>query len=111
MIRRHPDIKWNRIPEDVPRLAALQKEILENVAPLLKPGGLLVYSVCTTEPEEGTGVIEKFVASGHGWRLEPAGSVLSWLPASLFNTQGMLRILPGATTADGFVAALLRKIS
>ncbi len=111
VIRRHPDIKWNRMPEDVPRLAELQKEILEDVAPLLKPGGLLVYSVCTTEPEEGVGVVDEFVASRHGWQIEPAGSVLSWLPASLFNTRGMLRIVPGAATADGFFAALLRKIS
>ncbi len=52
-IRKHPDIPWQKQPEDLARLTDLQTRLLENAANLLKPGGLLVYSTCSLEPEEG----------------------------------------------------------
>ncbi len=63
VIRRHPDIKWNRQPEDISFLASIQLKLLAKYAPMLKPGGLLVYSTCTLEPEETSGVAEKFLES------------------------------------------------
>ena len=53
VIRRHPEQKWSADPQAIGRMAALQKKLLEAVVPALRPGGLLVYSVCTTTDEEG----------------------------------------------------------
>jgi 16S rRNA (cytosine967-C5)-methyltransferase len=53
VLRRHPDAKWRLKPDDVPRLAALQRQLLDAVVPRLAPGGALVYSVCTFTRGEG----------------------------------------------------------
>ncbi|HEY0255221.1 MAG TPA: 16S rRNA (cytosine(967)-C(5))-methyltransferase RsmB [Kofleriaceae bacterium] len=53
VLRRHPDAKWRLVADDVPRLAAVQRELLDAVAPRLAPGGALIYSVCTFTRAEG----------------------------------------------------------
>ncbi|HEX3478740.1 MAG TPA: 16S rRNA (cytosine(967)-C(5))-methyltransferase RsmB [Kofleriaceae bacterium] len=53
VLRRHPDAKWRLVPADVPRLAELQRRLLDAVVPRLAPGGALVYSVCTFTRAEG----------------------------------------------------------
>jgi 16S rRNA (cytosine967-C5)-methyltransferase len=53
VLRRHPDAKWRRSPADVPRLAELQRRLLDAVVARLAPGGALVYSVCTFTVAEG----------------------------------------------------------
>ncbi len=60
VLRRHPDAKWRLAPADVPRLAAVQAELLDAVAPRLAPGGALVYSVCTFTRAEGPDQIRAF---------------------------------------------------
>ncbi len=64
VIRRHPDIKWLRRDRDITELAALQKEILAAVWPLLKPGGTLLYATCSILPEENREQIGEFL-TGH----------------------------------------------
>jgi 16S rRNA (cytosine967-C5)-methyltransferase len=59
-LQRHPEIKWRMSAEKISELAALQKQLLVNAACALRPGGLLTYSVCSTEPEEGEEVIAWF---------------------------------------------------
>lgn len=61
-VRRDPDIKWRRTPEDLPRFAAAQRELLERTADLVKPGGRLIYSTCSSEPEENEEVAAAFLA-------------------------------------------------
>ena len=61
VIRRHPEIKWRRTPQDIEENVARQFELLNNVATHVKPGGYLVYSVCSSLPEEGTLQVEKFL--------------------------------------------------
>jgi 16S rRNA (cytosine967-C5)-methyltransferase len=61
VIRRKPDIRWHRSSDDIAELAALQLRILSQAANLVQPGGTLVYSVCSTEPEETTEVITAFL--------------------------------------------------
>jgi 16S rRNA (cytosine967-C5)-methyltransferase len=71
-IRRRPDIKWARGEEDVrTRLPALQKEILSSAAKALKPGGMLVYATCTTEPEENEDVVGGFLSERPDFRPDP----------------------------------------
>ncbi len=60
-LRRHPEIRWRRQPADLARNAKRQSAILERCAQQLRPGGVLVYAVCSAEPEEGEQVVERFV--------------------------------------------------
>jgi len=60
VLRRSPELRWRRQPEEIEQLAGLQLTLLQQVAPLLRPGGVLLYSLCTTTPEETEGVIQKF---------------------------------------------------
>jgi 16S rRNA (cytosine967-C5)-methyltransferase len=73
-VRRHPEIKWRRMPTDPAAMALRQLPILSAAAAHLKPGGRLVYAVCSPEPEEG----EEVVAQLRGWRVVERWS--SWPP-------------------------------
>ena len=63
-LRRHPDIAWNKTPEDVAKLTAVQDRLLAAAMALVKPGGLLVYATCSLQPREGVERIEALLASG-----------------------------------------------
>ena len=68
VIRRHPDIKLTRQPDDIAALAALQGELLDALWPTLEVGGILLYATCSTLPTENTEVIEAFLARTSGAR-------------------------------------------
>lgn len=57
-LARHPEIRWNRQPEDIPERVALQTALLRRCLARVRPGGRLVYAVCSQEPEEGAGVVQ-----------------------------------------------------
>ena len=103
IVRRHPDIRWLRRPQDIAALAHLQAELLEALWPLLAPGGRLLYATCSLFKAEGQQQIDAFLQrQGEGGaRLDPAspGHLLS-LPDNAS---------PGAATADGFFYALIHK--
>jgi 16S rRNA (cytosine967-C5)-methyltransferase len=61
VLRRHPDIKWRKTAADLAALSQLQLDILHNVHQCLTPDGVLVYSVCTNEPEETHDVVARFL--------------------------------------------------
>lgn len=65
LLRRHPDIRWRRRPEDIPAAALRQRRILAHAARCVRPGGALVYAVCSPEPEEGPEVVATL-----GWTVE-----------------------------------------
>jgi 16S rRNA (cytosine967-C5)-methyltransferase len=97
VIRRHPDIKVLRRPQDVEGAAALQAALLEALWPLLKPGGLLVYATCTLLRQENDDQIAAFLAAHAG---PGPGPVLAASP---------LQTVPGEARGDGFYYACLRK--
>jgi 16S rRNA (cytosine967-C5)-methyltransferase len=100
-LRRHPELKWRRRPDDVPRLAQLQREILDGVAPLVRAGGILVYAVCTITREETTAIIAAFTQSHPRFAVErPA--------IACVGEDGFLRTAPHTHEIDGFFAARLR---
>lgn len=108
VLRRRPDIKWRAGPEDIPSLAALQWAMLDGAADALRPGGILVYSVCTTEEEEGPSVIAEFLRMHTDF--VPDGELP--LPASLADAQvgpGQVLLLPHRHGTDGFYIARLRR--
>jgi 16S rRNA (cytosine967-C5)-methyltransferase len=69
VMRRRVDVRWRLRPEDFARMARRQLAILRGVVPLLRPGGLLVYSTCSLEPEENGTVVTNFLASGSHFHL------------------------------------------
>jgi 16S rRNA (cytosine967-C5)-methyltransferase len=68
--RRHPEIRWRRREADLARSATLQLQILRTAAQHVAPGGVLVYAVCSPEPEEGEGVVTGFLTTAPGFVLE-----------------------------------------
>jgi 16S rRNA (cytosine967-C5)-methyltransferase len=69
-IRRHPDIRWRRQPADLPRAAGRQLSILHNASTHVRPEGMLIYAVCSPEPEEGREVVNQFLADHPDFRLD-----------------------------------------
>jgi len=103
--RRHPDARWRLRMSDLAVTAISQRDILRSAAALVRPGGLLIYSTCSLEPEENEAQVEAFLAANPRWLLEPppAGAV----PPDTLD-RGCLRVLPHAHGADGAFAARLR---
>ncbi|UCD66348.1 MAG: 16S rRNA (cytosine(967)-C(5))-methyltransferase RsmB [Deltaproteobacteria bacterium] len=110
VIRRHPDIRWNRKPEDLSRYQEMQVELLKIAAELIATQGILVYATCSMEPEENDEVIEQFLASHKQFALSDCRDMLPEPAACLVDSQGFFRTLPGRDDLDGFFAARLIKI-
>lgn len=103
IIRRHPDIKVLRTPEEIAKLAELQGRLLDNLWGLLKPGGKLVYATCSIMPRENTKVIEAFTQRQPEARHEVLD--VEWGIAQPFGRQ----LLPTSGGHDGFYYAILRR--
>lgn len=104
VLARRPDLRWRKGPADLPRLAAMQLELLGAASRLVEPGGLLVYSVCSFEPEETLAVAQQFGAEHPGFEPADAG-----LPAALRTAPGILYFLPQAHGMDGGFVARWRR--
>lgn len=113
-IRRHPDVQRLKTDEDVQRLAGLQHRLLGRAVAMVRPGGLLVYCVCSLQPEEGEAQIERLLRERSDVERVPvAASEVGGL-AELVTEQGDVRTTPGDLAGqgsmDGFFAARLRRI-
>lgn len=111
-LRRHPDVAYLKSPADVEKLSALQARLLDHATMILKPGGLLVYSVCSLQPEEGEAQVAAFLRRHTNFaRLAVTPADIGGA-AELINADGDLRCLPCHMDGmDGFFAARLRKLS
>lgn len=108
VIRRHPDIKWNRTRASLSELASQQRSLLNGLAPLIRPGGTMVYATCTLEPEETREVVEDFLSSHPCWGLISAEKVLPGAAKGLVSKEGFLLTVPESQGPDGFFGAILR---
>jgi len=81
VLRRRVDLRWRLRPEEIERLRAAQIELLKQAAPLVKPGGVLVYSTCSLEPEENLEVVKQFLADHAGFTLERERELLPFTEA------------------------------
>ncbi len=106
-LRKKPDIKWKREPKDIPFLARQQLQLLESGAGLLKPGGVLVYSTCTTEPEENGMVVQAFLARHPEFVIDDASRFVN---RSVVAPEGWIETLPHRHHLDGsFAVRLIRR--
>ncbi|MDR3490569.1 MAG: 16S rRNA (cytosine(967)-C(5))-methyltransferase RsmB [Gammaproteobacteria bacterium] len=103
VIRRHPDIKLLRSPDDIAHLCQEQLKLLKSLWPLLKPGGLLVYATCSVFPRENTGVLTQFIQE-HEDAVEEKIDADWGVPCEVGR-----QVLPGMHGMDGFYYGRLRK--
>ncbi|MBK5274537.1 MAG: 16S rRNA (cytosine(967)-C(5))-methyltransferase RsmB [Desulfuromonadales bacterium] len=108
VIRRNPEAKWRVTPEDITRLAATQKIMLNNTMRMLKPGGKLLYSTCSTSSEENEGVVADFISRRPDCVLENLNEIFPDYQ-ELFTEEGMFRAWPHRHNMDGFFAARILK--
>jgi 16S rRNA (cytosine967-C5)-methyltransferase len=108
-LRSHPETKWNRDQSDIKRLAQLQKNIVNQVAHYLNPGGILVYSTCTLTNDENENVVEEFLEHHKELVLDDAASYLPETARSLVRGNYFMT-LPHRDNTDGFFAARMRKV-
>lgn len=111
--RRNPDVMWAARPGDIPALAQVQARLLDSATARVRPGGQLVYCVCSLEPEEGEAQVQGFLARTPAFSLDPVQPGEGGSPVQSRLENGTLRILPhhreGGT--DGFFIARFRRTS
>ncbi len=101
---RHPDIRWRLRPRDILRHAKRQHELLTRLAPLVRPGGRLVYATCSIEDEENEAVVGRFLAESGGFEQEP---LPDW--ARPFAAGPFVKTRPEMHGGDAFFAAVMRR--
>ncbi|WP_438351471.1 16S rRNA (cytosine(967)-C(5))-methyltransferase RsmB [Paenibacillus sp. FA6] len=112
VIRRKPDLKWTKTQADIEEIASLQYELLETISPLVRVGGILVYSTCTIEPQENEEMVRRFLDN------HPQFETATDHPSSWTELQKVakpcaegIQILPQDFKSDGFFIARIKRIS
>jgi 16S rRNA (cytosine967-C5)-methyltransferase len=109
VLRRNPEARWRLGPGDLDELARTQRAILERYAPLVAPGGRLVYATCTVVTVENDAVVDAFLAAHPEFESVPAREILGGERARAVGDGVRLRLLPHLHDTDGFFAAVLRR--
>ena len=108
-LRRDPDIRWRRREEDLPSLAAAQREMLRHAADCVAVGGRVIYATCSSEPEENDAVVDAFLAERTSFTGEDAHTIAG-VPAAVVDERGRLRTTPDQHGLECFFGAVLRRI-
>jgi len=117
-LARHPEIRWRLRPEQFAEFGALQISLLKSALERLAPGGRLVYSTCSMEPEENEQVVQEALRGTTGLKRKVGNEVARDLEdklvagrdeKSLFDREGYFRTTPDALETDGFFAAIISK--
>jgi 16S rRNA (cytosine967-C5)-methyltransferase len=107
-LREHPELRWRLQPSDFARMAATQTRMLERAAAIVKPGGALVYAVCSLAPEEGEHVVREFLLRHSEFDLDrkPPGEAAL---VGVIDSDGFMRTRPDRGALDGFFAARITR--
>jgi 16S rRNA (cytosine967-C5)-methyltransferase len=109
VLRRNPDTKWRTLGQDLIRHAKRQATFLDNLAHQVKPEGLLVYCVCSMEPEENESVINGFLNKHQDFAIEKHPDGLPHKARSLLTGNGYLKTFPHLHNMDGFFAVCMKR--
>ena len=104
ILGRHPEARWRKSPEDAQRLAHLQRDLLASAAAHVRPGGRMVYSVCSFEACENEAVIDDFLAAHSDFARGPLAARYGGVSRG-----GDIAVAPGLDRRDGFYVAALRR--
>jgi 16S rRNA (cytosine967-C5)-methyltransferase len=107
-LRRNPDIKWAAGRKDLRRYHDSQLKLLQQAAEQLRPGGVLVYAVCSPEPEETVDVVADFLAGNPGFEADRNASDPPGPIPGLVDSHGFLQTYPHLRYMDGFFAARIK---
>lgn len=109
VLRRHPEAKWQKTVANLIEAHSAQLDLLDRTSRLLRPGGVIVYSTCSTEPEETTQVIDRFSEAHPEFVRESVAPELPPVAQSLVSARGEFCSAVNAFNMDGFFAARLRR--
>jgi 16S rRNA (cytosine967-C5)-methyltransferase len=104
VLRRNPEVKWRRQPDDLAAAAERQRRILGAAGTLVRPGGRLVYATCSLEPEENDAIVRDFLAARSDFAVDTPRE----FPVAP-DAAGFVRCLPHRLGTDGFTAIRLRR--
>ena len=110
VLRRNPDAKWSIKETALVSCGRRQVEFLNRLALQVNPGGVLVYAVCSSEPEEGEAVVAAFMKSHPDYRLENAADYLPRLVGTPLTRDNFLKTYPHRHGSDGFFSARFRRM-
>jgi 16S rRNA (cytosine967-C5)-methyltransferase len=108
-LRREPDLKWRRQPEDLVTFSEIQQRLLAHAAEAVAPGGRLIYATCSSEPEENDAVVADFLDSHPGFRLTPSDGRYPPGLAIVLDADGVLRTSPVRHGLEAFFASVLSR--
>ncbi|MFY9119700.1 MAG: 16S rRNA (cytosine(967)-C(5))-methyltransferase RsmB [Syntrophomonadaceae bacterium] len=115
VLNRRSDARWQKRPEDLPTLLALQKALLDQAARMVKRGGVILYSTCSILRQENQEQVEAFLQRHQDFQLESISDQLHDFPLRTEDRekakQGMLLLIPGSYGTDGMFYALLRRVT
>lgn len=106
VLARRPDLRWQRTPADVARMAQIQLQLLQLAANRLSSGGAIIYSTCSVETEENKGLVDRFLQQARDFRIAPADG---YLPKGLVDEAGCYNIRGPETSSDGAFAVRLER--
>ena len=111
IIRRKPDIKWGRNLEDKREITVLQAKILKQSSQYVKPGGILVYSTCTIEPEENEEMVSRFIEENRDFEWAGFEELVPETLLKPSSKDGFIQLYPNIDHIDGFFIAKMRKLT